>query len=128
MSEIELHKGIIKKVDTGGLSTEDWIKQYVDKYVKENPNSWVAKHINDPEFDYKQEFLDITWDQNYIITKNHIFKAYDEKLDCDFIDIQKNADSTYSYRTQFYNGGACLTEVLKNELKNIENDIFCKWT
>lgn len=120
MSEIELHKGIIKKVDTGGLSTEDWIKQYVDKYAKENPNSWVARHINDPEFDYKQEFLDITWDQNYIITKNHIFKAYDEKLDCDFIDIHKNTNGTYSYSTQFYNGGACLTEVLGNKLKSIE--------
>ena len=31
MSETELHKGIIKKVDTGGLSTEDQIKQYGEK-------------------------------------------------------------------------------------------------
>ena len=122
MSEIELHKGIIKKVDTEGLSVEDWIKRYVDKYAKENPNSWVTGHINDPEFDYKQGFLDITWDQNYIITKKHIFRAYDEKLDYDFVDIQENANGTYSYRTQFYNGGACLTEVLENKLKELENE------
>lgn len=122
MSEIELHKGIIKKVDTEGLSVEDWIKRYVDKYAKENPNSWVTRHINDPEFDYKQGFLDITWDQNYIITKKHIFRAYDEKLDYDFVDIQENANGTYSYRTQFYNGGACLTEVLENKLKELENE------
>ena len=120
MSDIELHKGIIKKIDTEGLSVEDWVKQYIDKYAKENPNSWIARHINDSEFDYKQEFLDITWDQNYIITKNYIFKAYDEMLYGDFVDIHKNANGTYSYRTQFYNGGTCLTEMLEEGLKEIK--------
>lgn len=31
MSKTELHKGILKKVDTEGLSAEDWIKQCGEK-------------------------------------------------------------------------------------------------
>jgi hypothetical protein len=121
MSEVELHKGIIKKVDTKGLNVKDWIKQYVNKYAEENPDSYTAKHINDSDFSYEYEFLDITWGQNYFIFKDNLFRAYDNEYDSDdFIDIKKNADGTYSYTTQFYNGGTYLAEQLKEGLKSLE--------
>lgn len=121
MSEIELHTGILKEVNTRGLTVEEWIKRWVDNYLDTNKCSYYSDHRGDPDFNYTDAFYDLTYYNPYIITKDKIFKVYDNLLESDFIcDINKNDNGEYTYITQFYNGGTCLTEVLGNKLKSIE--------
>ena len=121
MSEVELHTGILKEVNTRGLTVEEWIKRWVNNYLDNNDEVYYSRHRNDPDFDYKSAFYDLTYYNPYIITRDKIFKVYDHLQESDFIcSINKNANGDYSYTTQFYNGGTCLTEVLENGLKNIE--------
>lgn len=120
MSGVELHHGILIKVNREGLSVEEWIKKYVKNYAKINPSSYVSKHIDDLDFDYKEAFCEVTQAKGYIVTKNHIFTYYDELLNNDyFVDIYKNANGTYSYTAQFHNVDTCLSEVLENGLKQV---------
>ena len=121
MSEVELHTGILKKVDTQGLTVDEWIKEWVNNYLDSTTDSYYSRHRNDPDFDYKNAFYDLSWPDLYIVTGDKIFKAYDDLHESDFIcDVSKLPNGDYAYITQFYNGGTCLTEVLENELKSIK--------
>lgn len=121
MSEIELHTGILKEVDTKGLTAEEWIKRWVDNYLDTNKCSYYSDHKNDPDFNYTDAFYDLTYHNPYVITGNKIFKIYDNLIESDFVcNMNKNSNGDYTYTTQFYNGGTCLLEVLEDELKSIE--------
>ena len=121
MSEVELHTGILKEVNTRGLTVEEWIKRWVDNYLYNNDEDYYSRHRNDPDFDYKNAFYDLTWHNPYIIVGDKVFKIYDKNHESDFLcHINKTSDGNYAYVAQFYNGGTCLTEVLENELESIE--------
>lgn len=121
MSEVELHTGILKRVDTQGLTADEWVKEWVNNYLDSTTDSYYSRHRNDPDFDYKNAFYDLSWPDLYIVTGDKIFKVYDNPHESNFIcDVSKLSNGDYTYTTQFYNGGACLTEVLENELKSIE--------
>lgn len=121
MSKVELHRGTLLKVNRKGLSVEDWIERWVINYLTTHQEDYYSKHINDQGFSFLNAFYDLSWNIGFVVTNKEIYRVIDHQLDDDFIcNIQENADGTYSYITQFYNGGACLTEVLENELKNIE--------
>lgn len=121
MSEVELHTGLLKEVNTRGLTVEEWIKRWVDNYLDNNDEDYYSRHRNNPDFDYKNAFYDLTWHNPYIIVGDKVFKIYDKNHESDFLcHINKTSDGNYAYVAQFYNGGTCLTEVLENELKNIE--------
>lgn len=121
MSEVELHTGILREVDTRGLTVSDWIKRWVNNHLDNNYEGYYSRHRNDPDFDYKGAFYTFTWHNPYIITRDKIFKVYDHLQESDFIcNISKLPNGDYTYTAQFYNGGTCLTEVLENELKSIK--------
>lgn len=121
MSEVELHQGTLIKVNRKGLSVEEWVRRWVVNYLMTNQDNYYSEHINDSDFNFLSAFYDLAWNTGYIVTDKEIYRVIDHLLNSDFIcDIQENTDGTYTYITQFYNGGTCLTEVLENELKNIE--------
>lgn len=111
MSEIELHTGILKKVNTKGLSPEDWCREQVlfidpmrEKYDFEKWSSILEEYDNIGK---------------YLVTATDVYEIYDTKHDGDFVDIHKNSNGTYSYRTQFYNGGTYLQEMLTDGLNEL---------
>ena len=112
MSKTELHTGILRKVDTKGLSPEDWCREQVllidprrEKHDFEKW-SWILEEYNNTE--------------KYLITNTDVYELYDTEHDYeDYCDIHKNPNGTYSYRTQFYNGGACLQDVLIDGLNEL---------
>lgn len=112
MSEIELHTGILKKVDTKGLSPEDWYREQVlsidpmrEKYDFEKWSTIL------------EEYDDIG---KFLVTDTDVYQIHDSKrIDSDFCNIHKNPDGTYSYITQFYNGGTYLQEMLTDGLNEL---------
>lgn len=123
MSEVELHRGTLVKVNRKGLSVEQWVKRWVVNYLMTSQDDYYSKHINDQDFNFLSAFYDLSRNIGYVVTDKEIYRIFDNKLDSDFIcDVQDNADDIYSYITQFYNGDTCLQEVLRNELKIWEND------
>ena len=123
MSEVELHQGTLIKVNRKGLSVEEWVRRWVVNYLMTNQDDYYSEHIDDQDFNFLSAFYDLSWNTGYVVTNKEVYRVVDHHLNSDFIcNIQENTDGTYSYITQFYNGGACLTEVLENELKSIENE------
>lgn len=121
MSKVELHIGVLREINTRGLTVEEWIKRWVDNYLDINECSYYSDHRSNPDFNYKDAFYGLTWHNPYIITGDKIFKVYDNLQESDFIcNINKSSNGDYTYTAQFYNGGTCLTEVLEDELKSIE--------
>ena len=111
MSEIELHTGILKKVNTKGLSPEDWCREQVlfidpmrEKYDFEKWSMILEEYDNIGK---------------YLVTATDVYEICDTELDSDFCDIHKNSDGTYSYVTQFYNGGTYLQEMLIDGLNEL---------
>lgn len=123
MSEVELHTGTLIKVNRKGLSVEEWVRRWVVNYLMTNQDDYYSEHIDDQDFNFLSAFYDLSWNTGYVVTNKEVYRVVDHHLNSYFIcNIQENTDGTYSYITQFYNGGTCLTEVLKNKLKSIENE------
>lgn len=121
MSEVELHQGTLIKVNRKGLSVEEWVRRWVVNYLMANQDDYYSEHIDDQDFNFLSAFYDLSWNTRYVVTNREVYRVIDHHLDSDFIcNIQENTDGTYSYITQFYNGGTCLTEVLEEKLKSIE--------
>lgn len=121
MSEVELHQGTLIKVNRKGLSVEEWVRRWVVNYLMTNQDDYYSEHIDDQDFNFLSAFYDLSWNTRYVVTNREVYRVIDHHLDSDFIcNIQENTDGTYSYITQFYNGGTCLTEVLEEKLKSIE--------
>lgn len=109
MSETEFHHGIIELIpykDLGYETVEDYCKQiccdsnitcgtYTD-YVKEN---------------YYEKYL-INGDKIYVIVDTSEEPGH-------FMNIQRVGPDKYSYATEFYNGGTCLSEMLKEAIENV---------
>lgn len=58
----------------------------------------------------------------YYIVGKKVYEDIDhvEFDECGFNDFRKNEDGTISYFTMFYNGGACLSEVIEDGLKEVK--------
>lgn len=115
MSRTEVHTGILKKVDTKGLSPEDWCRQQVllidpmrEKYDFEKWSTILEEYDNIGR---------------YLVTATNVYEIYDTEHDSDFVDIRKNPNGTYFYSTQFYNGGTYLQEMLTEGLTEDDVDM-----
>jgi hypothetical protein len=109
MSSTEVHYGKIKKVNLRGMSVEEWCEKKCQKASIEKPE-WIESWID--AFRYSEELYD-----KYHIYKNmEVYKKIDciETSDEDISVMYSNRDGSYTFFTQFYNGGTCLEEVLDN--------------
>lgn len=111
MSEVELHTGILKKINTKGLSPENWCREQVllidpmrEKYDFEKWSAILGEYNNIGK---------------YLVTATDVYEIYDTEHDSDFVDIHKNSNGTHSCVTQFYNGGTYLQEMLIDGLNEL---------
>lgn len=110
MSNVELHTGILRKVDIGNLTPEEWCKKWLES------NKQQVLQYETPE-----KAFDRVTDYTYLITDSSIYEINDINHGDDYAYyMNKNEDGTYSYVMQFYNGGACLDEVLRDAIKKFE--------
>ena len=111
MSSIELHRGILVKVNTRGLTVEEYCEKLCKKY------GYEIAYEGDT---YVTTLTEI--DDTYKVLNGELYRCDDTEYPEDtsyLVDI-KNNDGVYEYIAQFYNGGTCLNEVLENGLKDLK--------
>lgn len=111
MSEIELHTGTLTKVDTKGLTVEEYCEHLCKKHGYEVAYEGDA---------YATTLIDT--DNTYKILNGELYRCNDIRYEDNsyLIDIRSIEDGTYTYIAQFYNGGTCLDEVLEEELNKLK--------
>ena len=114
MSHTETHFGKLRKVELN-CSIEEWCKQKCSEQgILEIPsyfNSW------------KETFEDYLGYRKYFFLKSEVWEAVEhmEEDDGDIDIMVPNEDGTVTFVFQFYNGGTCLSEMVKNGLKRLNN-------
>lgn len=106
MSRIELHIGTVKKVDTQGLTIEEWCQRECEKLG--------VTELTYGNSNYLEVLADITKYNRFLKIKDKLYEITDaEYEDDDIYEMYPNEDGSYSYVMRFYNGGTCLSECLE---------------
>jgi len=102
MSNTEIHKGKMRLVESS-LTKEDFMKDQLQ-------NEGYSFDSNNIAYDFFEHFY-----EKYFISKSgRIYEILeDEELDEDVREFTNNPDGTIDYIVMFYNGGACLTDILE---------------
>lgn len=110
MSEYEHIEGVIEKIPR--LDEEN-----IDDYFER------ATGCKCENKDWYDSLSDMIWDNNlnrrFIVLNDEIYQflRYQEIDNFDYCEITQLKEDRYQFSTCFYNGGACLSEVLEDELK-----------
>lgn len=116
MSETVRFKGCLKEIkNPKKLSLEELCKEICMKHLL----------YELPQYDdnYQELLLEEKYNQ-YIILDDKLFSIEElQEIDPykDYCHIQKNSDGRYFFETQFYNGGACLSEMLEENWNKKED-------
>lgn len=108
MSEVEYHKGILKKVPMwDGENIEDQIKRVLKNA---EIGKWCKNYVETILSDYSKE---------YTVIKNTLYEIKDENYEDteEIFESTEKPDGTIDYVVRFYNGGCCLNEALEYALK-----------
>ena len=110
MSDMERNRGILRP-----MGSVDSFKAYFE-----------LEHLDD------YDFTDYLIDNNYMVIDGEVYNIYYTiKADKDmfFVNVNKNSTGEITFHTLHYNGGACLEEIIRDELerqkknhKEIDND------
>lgn len=103
MSDYERHKGTLRPIE---MTEEIAAKTLQEKGIQ------ILADCYDNTVD---QLMDECYD-DYIKIGNQVFKLENHKnlgCDLDFSEVHKNEDGSYDFHALFYNGGTCLSEMLK---------------
>lgn len=109
MSYVELHTGTLIKIDTKGLTVEEYCKDICSK------RGYEIAYERDT---YAETLMNV--ENNYKVLHNELYLCDDTKYPEDtsyFVDVKNNGDGTYEYIAQFHNAGTCLEEALEDGIK-----------
>lgn len=119
MSETVRHIGKLREIELEGLTPEQWIENECERLgVIDKYGDGAITALND----YHYGKGDMGGCYKYIVANGRLFEVLQDRAEDDYEEISiltPNADGTYSYVMQFYNGGACLEEMLECELKKL---------
>jgi len=105
MSENEVHKGKISQVDTKGGNIEDYLKAIFVINGKEKDGCY-------------ETYTEDAYSVDHIVVDDVLYKVEDTELDAyGFTDLSKDVDGNINYIAMYYNGGAYITEVLEEIIK-----------
>ena len=112
MSETVFMRGKITAVDIGEDSLEDYFRKFANsKWITEihgYNHSWVE------EVQYELPNYMVLNGKLYEVIESEDFDAEDLRI------INKHEDGTIEYAVSFYTGGTCLSEVLEDGLRDME--------
>lgn len=100
MSDYKRHKGTLRPIEM----TEELAVKFL-KEKKIEPESYYDSAV--------EQILDTEY---FIQIGDQVFKLENHKnlgCDLDFSEVHKNEDGSYDFHALFYNGGTCLSEMLK---------------
>lgn len=112
MSCVELHTGTLTKINTKGLTVEEYCEYLCKKYGYE---------ILYEEDTYSETLIKM--DNTYKVLNGELYRCDDTLYPGDtpyLINVRSNGDGTYKYITQFYNGDTGLNKVLEEGLNNLK--------
>jgi hypothetical protein len=110
MSCVELHRGTLVKVNTKGLTVEEYCELLCKKH------GYEIAYEGDT---YAETLRDV--DDTYKVLNGELYRCDDTQYPEDtsyLVDVRSNGDGTYEYIAQFYNGDTYLDEVLEDGIKN----------
>lgn len=112
MSCVELHTGTLTKINTKGLTVEEYCKYVCKKH------GYEIAYEGDT---YAETLMDV--DDTYKVLNGELYKCGDTHYPEDtsyLVDVRGNGDGTYEYIAQFYNGDTWLNEVLEEGLNKLK--------
>lgn len=112
MSYTELHAGTLTKINTKGLTVEEYCEFLCKKY------GYEIAYEGDT---YAETLMDV--DDTYKVLNGELYKCDDTQYlegTSYLVDVRSNGDGTYEYIAQFYNGSTWLNEVLEEGLNNLK--------
>lgn len=110
MSYVELHTGTLTKINTKGLTVEEYCKHLCKKH------GYEIAYEGDTE-----TLMDV--DNTYKVLNGELYKCDDTQHPEDtsyLVDVRSNGGGTYEYIAQFHNGGTWLNEVLEEGLNKLK--------
>ena len=115
MSDYETHSGKLRLLEPqNGETLEEQCKRL-----------WIEIGEKEEEYGDKSDLLDEYYEE-FIEINESVYQVFDHKESEDqdmFCKLNKNPDGSYSFYTRFYNGGTCLSEMLKDGVEDfIENE------
>ena len=118
MSDTEKHYGKLLKLKLDGNTLEHAAQLICESFqVPKTEDTWLDTLLDVRDKNYVASFYRINDDIYYLIEH----KKFEN--DADF--IQRNEDGTFTFYTEFYNGGTCLSEQIEyliERAQKIEND------
>lgn len=84
---------------------------------------WLAS--GKEEKDYSKGELFSEFGEDYLKVGEQIWEIleHEDLGDEDmFCRLQDNGDGSFSFYTRFYNGGTCLTEMIEDEIKKLDDE------
>jgi len=109
MSQTEIHQGCIIPV-----KTESPICLWAEGYCKMNGIAEL-QIFNDTWIDQ----LTSSFYEKFLIVDDQIWEIEDTELDIadDIVEVEKEANGSYSYMLKFYSGGTGLLELLEDAVR-----------
>ena len=110
IGRVELHTGTLTKINTKGLTVEEYCEYICKKYGYE-----IAYET------YTETLVEV--DDTYKVLNGELYKCDDTQypeVTPYLVNVRSNGDGTYEYIAQFYNKGTWLNEVLEEGLNNLK--------
>lgn len=121
MSEQETRKGRLNRIEVIGESSETTALEIL-KII--NPNDWM-EYVEDFNGDVLEALQESSYDNDpscprYMVIHKKIYEVLENiEIGDYFCELTENPDETISFLASWYNGGACLEEVLGEAMKEI---------
>ena len=112
MSETVLMRGKIKAVEIGEDSLEDYCRKLANSKGITEIHSYNHSWMEEVQYELP----------NYMVLNGKLYEVLEsEDLDAEDLRIlNKHEDGIIDYAVSFYTGGTCLSEVLEDGLRDME--------
>jgi hypothetical protein len=117
MSEMEYHTGRIERIPQRNETEEELAERICKEYGIEDKydDGWIEA-LRDEGYNHGIEVLNV--DGDYQIWKLVEHTQFEDGY---MFEAEKEADDSVSFIFSFYNGGTCLSEMLEEAVKKVNN-------
>ena len=115
MSEMVRHVGKLREIILENESISDWIEGMCTALCVKDNGDGLLDALNEFYYDRGENHC-----YKYIIIDGRLFELINDKKEDYENDIEflsPNSDGTYDYVMQYYNGGACLSDMIEGAIR-----------
>lgn len=112
MSDYEYNSGVIRKVDLAGKTLEEFAATfYFGKTLPDYAETWTEVFLDD---NYETHVL--------LYNELYEFVRRQSSSQVEHVNVTRVGEDTFRYSTLYYNGGACLADMLEIGIDELEDD------